>query len=309
MRDFDAGFRAPARGRARRHRAAHRARLFRDRLRRDAGRAPCPVRGRHRDDRPRDGSARSLSLQGAADAQGVRRFPHHAAAPAPDARHEPSARSIPRTGKRRAQVSTPRSIAASTGCATSASSRYGGKRRHRVKDALARPLPASGASLDALVETFRTRSSSLRHRQPASALLRLGAWRRHRRRRARRDAGGLHEQQRRRTRPCRGLCRAPGDRVVQGALRFSRKRERPADDRHLDGERSSRWRWRATPKPGPTCSATASARHRAPRLLCLDAKRMARPRRRARFWGWARRRCASCRSTPISACRCRRLRR
>ena len=61
---FRRRFRAPARGGARRHRRAHRARLFRHRLRRAAGRQAAPVRGRHRDDRPRDGSAGDLPLQG-----------------------------------------------------------------------------------------------------------------------------------------------------------------------------------------------------------------------------------------------------
>src|SRR6185503_19200475 len=57
-----------------------RARLFRYRLRRDAGWSFTCLRGRCRDDRPCHGPVRSLPVQDDADAEGLRGFPRHAGA-------------------------------------------------------------------------------------------------------------------------------------------------------------------------------------------------------------------------------------
>ena len=159
-----------------------------------------------------------------------------------------------------------------------------------VKAALREPLPRARRAARDDGRALRRADPAVSDREPASALLRLGARRRQRRRRAGRAARGRDERERRRPRARRGVRRARGRRVVRGAVRVSARRERRPDERHVDGQ-PARGRRGARRRARRRCARRRDRRRAAHRVRRRRAC-TTRSRKRCASPGSARRRCA-----------------
>ncbi len=136
----------------------------------------------------------------------------------------PAAISIPRIGRAPARKATACSTICSITSRTSASGRCGSRSRTPCARVSAPIVPTGPADLAAVHDEFMRHILPYRHRQRASRLHGLGAWRRQRARHAGGDARRRAQRQSRRPRPRADRSRAADRALDAPAVRISRAR-------------------------------------------------------------------------------------